>query len=519
MVTPPDKEGAPVEALTREGGIILASENGEQAHLCRRRRARRRRRRQPQPRNATDPRHPRGDALEPHKTSPPRTAKPRVWGRARHLSTSTSLRTSRWRSTNPGASNRLRRSLRGSPRRPRICETTRRALHAAGHASEHSPGTCLAAQVHFVVGDAGPRALVVRSGVALTGPGSAPGLYEWSAGASTFVSHSPKEHRRTNRNSASRAAWSRTPISTDGSRVVWTSREDLSTRGGHLYLRDTASGKTLQLDAAQGVAEPSKGSALFQGADPNDSRIFFTDRQRLTADSTAEAGQGVGKPDLYVCDVVEVEGELACRLQDLTVDAQRREHAAVQGLLLGAAQTVPPGSMSSPRACWRANEAARGTPRPDRTTSTSCTTTAAAGRRRSSPRSRRRRQPRVGRQHERGPRVLTAQRVAERPLSRVHERGQPDRLRQRRREPRSERCAGQEVYLYDSATASLTMRVVQPDRSAPGRRAGPHRIRRRARAARRPQGRTGREHWLAGNIPGWTAQSLNSALFQPRYLR
>ncbi len=29
MVSPPDKEGAPVEALTREGGIILASEDGD----------------------------------------------------------------------------------------------------------------------------------------------------------------------------------------------------------------------------------------------------------------------------------------------------------------------------------------------------------------------------------------------------------------------------------------------------------------------------------------------------------
>ena len=28
MVSPPDKQGAPVEALTREGGLILSSENG-----------------------------------------------------------------------------------------------------------------------------------------------------------------------------------------------------------------------------------------------------------------------------------------------------------------------------------------------------------------------------------------------------------------------------------------------------------------------------------------------------------
>src|SRR5262249_43126967 len=29
MVSPPDKQGAPVEALTREGGLILAAENGD----------------------------------------------------------------------------------------------------------------------------------------------------------------------------------------------------------------------------------------------------------------------------------------------------------------------------------------------------------------------------------------------------------------------------------------------------------------------------------------------------------
>ena len=30
--------------------------------------------------------------------------------------------------------------------------------------------------------------------------------------------------------------------------------------------------------------------------------------------------------------------------------------------------------------------------------------------------------------------------------------------------------------------------------------------------------RAGAEHWLAGNIPGWTSESLTNALYQSRYL-
>ena len=42
MVSPPDKHGAPIEALTREGGLILASGRRQRDHLRRRRRDRRR---------------------------------------------------------------------------------------------------------------------------------------------------------------------------------------------------------------------------------------------------------------------------------------------------------------------------------------------------------------------------------------------------------------------------------------------------------------------------------------------
>ena len=101
-------------------------------------------------------------------------------------------------------------------------------------------------------------------------------------------------------------------------------------------MRDTDTGETVKLDAAQGVTEPGTGSARFQTASSDGSRVFFTDRQKLTPDSTAEAFPT--KPDLYECEMVVAGGKLSCRLTDLTVDQNPGEHANVQGLLFGTSQ-------------------------------------------------------------------------------------------------------------------------------------------------------------------------------------
>ena len=96
-------------------------------------------------------------------------------------------------------------------------------------------------------------------------------------------------------------------------------------------------GRTVQLDAAQGVPEPAgTGTARFQTASSDGSRVFFTDRQRLTPDSTAEPL--ANKPDLYECEIVEENGKPACMLTDLTVDPSAGEHANVQGVLFGASE-------------------------------------------------------------------------------------------------------------------------------------------------------------------------------------
>ncbi len=198
------------------------------------------------------------------------------------------------------------------------------------------PARISAAEIHFLTATPDLSHVVIGSTIPLTGAGSGQGLYEWSDGQLRFVSVLPDgtpgpEAELGYFDGLANA------ISDDGSRVIWTKTEENSARG-HLYLRDIERDETVQLDAAQGSAEPSGvGGAQFQGASSDGSRVFFTDKQKLTADSTAQATVP-GKPDLYECDITEVAGKLTCQLKDLTVDQNESEHAAVQGFVFGASK-------------------------------------------------------------------------------------------------------------------------------------------------------------------------------------
>jgi hypothetical protein len=117
-------------------------------------------------------------------------------------------------------------------------------------------------------------------------------------------------------------------ISEDGSRVIWS-------RGGHLYLRDRSKGETLRLDVPEGEFGPSGGEgAILQGAATDDSRVFFSDGQRLTSDAGA---LGSEDPDLYECAITQVSGKLGCDLKDLTPRVASQP-AFLQGAMLGASQ-------------------------------------------------------------------------------------------------------------------------------------------------------------------------------------
>ena len=82
----------------------------------------------------------------------------------------------------------------------------------------------------------------------------------------------------------------------------------------HLYMTDPTKGETIQLDAAVSpAAEPGEeeGEVAFQGASPDDSRVFFTDTARLTEASTLAPVPGAtdNPGDLYECEVKEDDGK------------------------------------------------------------------------------------------------------------------------------------------------------------------------------------------------------------------
>jgi hypothetical protein len=106
-------------------------------------------------------------------------------------------------------------------------------------------------------------------------------------------------------------AQSRHAVSADGSRIFFEAE-------GGLYLREDGE-RTVQVDGSRG-GTGAGGGGHFRVASVDGARVFFTDAQRLTPDSTAEEGE----PDLYEYDVA------SDRLTDLTADAS--EAADVLGV-------------------------------------------------------------------------------------------------------------------------------------------------------------------------------------------
>lgn len=118
----------------------------------------------------------------------------------------------------------------------------------------------------------------------------------------------------------------RNAISNNGTRILMTVGE--LPQAEHLYVRDTATQETLQLDAPESEAGAGKANAMFQAANTDDSTVFFTDNQRLTTDSQATELA----PDLYVAELSggEAEGEaLTMKLVDLTPGGTNGESADV----------------------------------------------------------------------------------------------------------------------------------------------------------------------------------------------
>jgi hypothetical protein len=158
---------------------------------------------------------------------------------------------------------------------------------------------------HVIFTETSPLAEGARYGVE--------NLYEWDEGAVRLVSVLP-DGTAVPGSFAAKAgvAEHESVVSSDGSHVLFT-------YGGALYDRIDGQ-RTVQVDKQQGGSGPGGGS--FKAASADGSKVFFLDESKLTAGSTAEAGE----PDLYECALPE--GASKCELNDLTV-AAGSEHADV----------------------------------------------------------------------------------------------------------------------------------------------------------------------------------------------
>ncbi len=176
---------------------------------------------------------------------------------------------------------------------------------------------------------------VLEAGVPLTTEPMAKGrnLYETSGGHLKVVNILPEGTPAENAQlgaGPNRSYLVRHAISADGSRVIFNT-------GAHLYMRDVAAAKTVQVDAPEaGLKEEPGFHPSFQDASETEGKtttIFFTDEAKLVVG----AGAREHKPDLYACDI---EGEASapkCHLTDLTAGTSGSEAAWVQGVVPGAA--------------------------------------------------------------------------------------------------------------------------------------------------------------------------------------
>jgi hypothetical protein len=177
-------------------------------------------------------------------------------------------------------------------------------------------------------------------------PGAGVGLYEWSAGVSgtkavQLVSELPASEgglESTGLLGVPAPGFEqnvRRAVSNDGSRMFWQNNETFP----HLYMRDTVKQETVRLDVPQaGVASGGPPQPMFQIASSDGSKVFFSDPQRLTAQSGASwANESQPEVDLYECDIVEEAGKLKCRLTDLTPE-NGGQAADVRNLVLGASE-------------------------------------------------------------------------------------------------------------------------------------------------------------------------------------
>ncbi len=516
MVSPPDKHGAAIEGLTSQGGVVLAAESGNAITYVA---------------NGAITEEPQGNR-SPEMQQVISTRGESGWSSEDIATPQTKAQgvdggyAPEYQFFTPDLSLALVEPWGGTAlsEPPLAPGATQKTIYIRNDAAgtylplvteaNVPPGTHFGLKLRFYGATPDLSHVLFRSTVGLTAGQSGPGLYEWAHGELQLVSVLPGGTAAGEAELGFAGHVLAHAISNDGTRIIWTNK---LAGAGHLYMRDSATGQTIQLDAAQGLAEPPIGSAEFQTASGDGSKVFFTDKQRLTPDATPEPAQGTGKPDLYECEVAEEAGKLACHLKDLTIDHAEAEHANVLGFIFGASEDgtsvylVAHGVLAE-------NENGNGeAPVPGADNlyglhfdGTQWATTFIAA---LSTEDR----PEWEGEEQANMAFLTARVSPNGRYLAFMSAASPTGYDNVDANAAANGAHDEEVYLYDSESSALRCVSCDPtgarpvgvlDTEASGEGLGLVADRRKVWLG----------HWLAGNVPGWTAQSITTALFQSRYL-
>jgi hypothetical protein len=172
--------------------------------------------------------------------------------------------------------------------------------------------------------------IVLLSPLPLTTGAAEKGVYEWSSDGLELVSVLPGEPGTPAGGCPSiskEAADTRHGVSTNGDRVVWENPLACS-GGGHVYLHEVGSHRSVQLDVRQGGSPGEIGRAVFEDASSDDSRVFFNDVVPLTFGSNAR----LGAPELFVFEANGDNDVEPGVVRDVTEALNRGESGGVLGV-------------------------------------------------------------------------------------------------------------------------------------------------------------------------------------------
>jgi hypothetical protein len=206
-----------------------------------------------------------------------------------------------------------------------------------------TPQAAFAGKLFFEGASPDLQHVILRSQPPLTENAPENSLYEWSAGKLQLISWLPGGQPAVHEaylGSGERYEMRSTAVSGNGERVVFSAQaEEGKQLDKHLFDRNVATQETVQVDEPDTGVTPSSEKVeplpTFQIASADGSKVFFTDDQRLTTDSTApeETTHPAESPlDLYVSEPDKPAGE---RVHDLTPVLNHGEAAGVQGAVLG----------------------------------------------------------------------------------------------------------------------------------------------------------------------------------------